>query len=138
MFRAAGARQLSLDEAFAEADILSVHVPLNAGTRHLVSMDRIRAMKRTALLINTSRGGLVDTQALAAALKDGLIAGAGLDVFEEEPLPPFHPLLHCPNAVLTSHTAWFSEACVSLLQRLAAEEAVRGLRGLPLKNCVNP
>jgi D-3-phosphoglycerate dehydrogenase len=138
VFRDAGARQLSLDEAFAEADILSVHVPLNAGTRHLVSMDRLRAMKRTALLINTSRGGLVDTQALAAALKDGLIAGAGLDVFEEEPLPPFHPLLHCPNAVLTSHTAWFSEASVSRLQRLAAEEAVRGLRGLPLKNCVNP
>ena len=84
VFRDAGARRLSLDEAFAEADILSVHVPLIAGTHHLVSADRLRSMKRTAILINTSRGGLVDTHSLASALREGMIAGAGLDVFEGE------------------------------------------------------
>ncbi len=136
-FQEAGARSLSLGDAFAEADILSLHVPLAAGTRHLVTMGRLRAMRRTALLINTSRGGLVDTVALAAALDEGLIAGAGLDVFEEEPLPPSHPLLRCPGAVLTSHTAWYSEASVVRLQRLAAEEAVRAVLGEPLKNQVN-
>ena len=138
VFRDAGARRLSLDEAFAEADILSVHVPLIAGTHHLVSAERLRSMKRTAILINTSRGGLVDTHSLASALREGLIAGAGLDVFEEEPLPPTHPLLQCPTAILTSHTAWFSEASVARLQQLAAEEAVRGINGLPLMNRVNP
>ena len=136
-FSDAGARSLSLAEAFAEADILSLHVPLVAGTRHLVSMERLRSMRRTALLINTSRGGLVDTLALAAALAEGLIAGAGLDVFEEEPVAADHPLLRCPGALLTSHTAWFSETSVVRLQRLAAEEAVRAIRGEPLKNQVN-
>jgi D-3-phosphoglycerate dehydrogenase / 2-oxoglutarate reductase len=137
-FHEAGARRLSIGEAFAEADILSLHVPLIPGTRHLVSMERLRSMKRTALLINTSRGGLVDTRSLATALAEGLIAGAGLDVFEEEPLSPAHPILQSPNAVLTSHTAWFSEASVSRLRRLAAVEATRGIKGLPVLNRVNP
>lgn len=136
-FRNAGARRLSLDEAFTESDILSLHVPLNPGTRHLVSTDRLRSMKPTALLINTSRGGLVDTRGLAVALAEGRIAGAGIDVFEEEPLQPGHPLLNCPNAILTSHIAWFSEASISRLQQLAAEEAVRGITGLPLLNRLN-
>jgi D-3-phosphoglycerate dehydrogenase len=137
-FRGAGARRLSLDEAFSGADVLSLHMPLIPGTRHLVSGERLRSMKRSAILINTSRGGLVDTQGLAAALADGVIAGAGLDVFEEEPLPTSHPLLHCPTAVLTSHIAWFSDTSVLRLRRLAAEEAVRGIRGLPPRNRVNP
>jgi len=133
-----GALRLSLDEVFAEADVISLHVPLNTGTRHLVSKSRLRSMKKTGILINTSRGGLIDTHGLAVALNEGVIAGAGLDVFEEEPLPSTHPLLQCPNAVLTSHTAWFSDASVRRLQRLAGEEAVRGIQGLPLKNRVNP
>jgi D-3-phosphoglycerate dehydrogenase len=136
VFREAGARRLSIDSAFAEADILSIHVPLIPSTRHLVSMDRLRSMKRTAILINTSRGALVDTRGLAAALSEGLIAGAGLDVFEEEPLQTDHPLLRCPNVLLTSHIAWFSDASVSRLQRLAAEEAVRAIKGMPPKNRV--
>jgi D-3-phosphoglycerate dehydrogenase len=136
-FRDAGARRLSVEEAFAEADVLSLHVPLNPSTHHLVSMDRLRRMKRAAILINTSRGGLVDTHALANALTEGLIAGAGLDVFEEEPLQPTHPLLRCPSAILTSHIAWFSAASVSRLQRLAADEAVRAIKGLPPANQVN-
>jgi D-3-phosphoglycerate dehydrogenase len=137
-FREAGARRLALSEAFVEADLLSLHVPLIPDTRHLVSADRLRTMKRTAILLNTSRGGLIDTYALASALNTGVIAGAGLDVFEEEPLPLAHPLRQCPNAVLTSHIAWYSEASMSRLQRLAAEEAVRGLKGQPPKNPVYP
>jgi D-3-phosphoglycerate dehydrogenase len=136
-FHQVGARRLSVDQAFSEADILSLHVPLNPGTRHLVSTDRLRSMKPTALVINTSRGGLIDTRGLAIALEEGRIAGAALDVFEEEPLQPGHPLFHCPNAILTSHIAWFSEASIARLQRLAAEEAVRGIMGLPLMNRVN-
>lgn len=136
-FRDAGARRLTIDQAFTEADILSLHVPLNAGTRHLVSSDRLRSMKPGSLLINTSRGGLVDTRSLAAALTEGRIAGAGLDVFEEEPLPSDHPLRHCPHAILTSHTAWYSEASIARLQRLAGEEAGRAIAGLPILNQVN-
>jgi D-3-phosphoglycerate dehydrogenase len=136
-FEIAGVRRLTLDEAFVAADILSVHLPLVAATRHVVSADRLVLMKPTALLVNTSRGGLIDTRALAAALERGVIAGAGLDVFEEEPLPPAHPLLRCASAALTSHTAWFSEASVRTLQRLAAEEVVRALRGEPLQNRVS-
>jgi len=137
VFREASVQRLTREEAFATADVLSLHMPLIPATRHLVAADQLATMRRTAVIVNTSRGGLIDTRALAAALAEGRIAGAGLDVFEEEPLPASHPLLQCPNAVLTSHTAWFSEASVQRLQRLAAEEVVRGLRGEPLKNQVN-
>jgi D-3-phosphoglycerate dehydrogenase len=137
VFREAGVRRVTLDEAFAGADMLSVHLPLTAETKRLVSAERLAAMRPSAILLNTSRGGLIDTRALAAALQAGRLAGAGLDVYEEEPLPLAHPLLECATAMLTSHTAWFSTASVQCLQRLAAEEAVRGLRGEPLKNRVN-
>ena len=137
VFREAGVRRVTLDEAFAVADMLSVHMPLIAETRHLVSAERLATMRPSAILLNTSRGGLIDTKALAAALQAGRLAGAGLDVYEEEPLPLTHPLLQCTTAVLTSHTAWFSAASVQRLQRLAAEEVVRGIRGEPLKNQVN-
>jgi D-3-phosphoglycerate dehydrogenase / 2-oxoglutarate reductase len=137
VFHETGVRRVALDEAFPAADVLSLHMPLMPSTRHLVSAERLAAMRSDAIIVNTSRGGLIDTRALAAALSEGRIAGAGLDVFEEEPLPPAHPLLQCPTALLTSHIAWFSEASVTSLQRLAAEEAVRGIRGEPLKNQVN-
>ncbi|HEY4299961.1 MAG TPA: C-terminal binding protein [Candidatus Didemnitutus sp.] len=134
VFADAGVRRVTLEEGLACADVLSLHLPLTAGTRHLLSAERLSAMRPTAILVNTSRGGLVDTIALAAALQAGNLAGAGLDVFEEEPLAPAHPLRACGNAVLTSHTAWYSEASVRTLQRLAAEEVARALRGEPLKN----
>jgi len=137
VFHHAGVQRVTLDDAFACADVLSVHLPLMAATRHLVSAPRLATMRPSALLVNTSRGGLVDTRALAAALTAGRLAGAGIDVFEEEPLPRDHPLLQCASALLTSHTAWYSEASVQSLQRLAAMEAVRGLRGEALKNQVN-
>ena len=87
-------------------------------------------------VVNTARGGLIDTVALAEALQTGVIAGAGLDVFDPEPLPDQHPLRHCGNAILTSHVGWFSDHSVPKLQRLAAEEVVRALRGEALRHQV--
>lgn len=129
---------LTLDELFRQADILSLHVPLTPETKHFVSADRLAQMKSTAIVVNSARGGLIDTVALAQALRAGTIAAAGLDVFESEPLEEDHPLRKCPNALLTSHVAWYSERSVPRLQLLAAQEAVRGLRGEPLRNQVNP
>ena len=136
-FAKADVRRLMEEELFASADVLSLHLPLIAETKHFVDAKRLRSMRPSALVVNTSRGGLIDTLALAEALRAGRIAGAGLDVFETEPLPPDHPLCSAPNTILTSHIAWFSEASVPRLQRLAAEEAVRVLRGEPFKNRVN-
>lgn len=136
-FEKAGVLSLSLDELFTKADILSLHSPLTDQTRHMVNASRLKSMKKTAIVVNTARGPLIDTVALASALNEGTIAGAGLDVFEVEPLPEDHPLRKTPNAILTSHTAWYSEASVPELQRKAAEEIVRGLKGEPLKNQIN-
>lgn len=118
---------LTLDEALATADVLSLHAPLTDTTRHMMDARAFAKMKSTSLLINTARGGLIDSVALAEALDSGHLAGAGLDVFEPEPLDEHHPLRHCTNALLTSHVAWYSELSGSKLQRLAAEEAVRVL-----------
>jgi len=137
VFQSAGIGAKRLDEIFATADILSLHCPLTPETHHLVNATRLEQMKPTAVLVNTARGALVDTVALAHALAQGQIASAGLDVFEQEPLPENHPLRDCPNAILTSHLAWYSERSVPELQRKAAEEIVRGLRGEPLRNQIN-
>ncbi|MEM4061331.1 MAG: D-2-hydroxyacid dehydrogenase [Desulfurococcaceae archaeon] len=98
-----GAKYVSLEELLRTSDVVSIHVPLLPETVHLINEERLKLMKRTAILINTSRGPVVDTKALIKALKEGWIAGAGLDVFEEEPLPPGHPLTELDNVVLTSH-----------------------------------
>lgn len=132
-----GVTKLSLDELFSQSDILSLHLPLSPETHHLANATRLRQMKPHAILVNTARGALIDTVALAAALQENIIASAGVDVFEAEPPEGDHPLLACDNALLTSHVAWFSESSVPLLQRLAAEELVRGIRNEPLKNQVN-
>ncbi len=136
-FREAGVARLSLSELFKQADVLSLHSPLTPETKHVVNASTLRQMKPTSILVNTARGALIDTVALAEALQHGKLSGAGLDVFETEPLPSDHPLRRCNNVLLTSHTAWYSEASVPQLQRLAAEEIVRALRGEPLKNQVN-
>ncbi len=132
---AAGVRALPLDELLATADIISLHLPLNEATRHLINEATISSMKKGAILVNTSRGGLIDTMALAAALEQQQIA-AGLDVFETEPLPATHPLRNCKLALLTSHTAWYSERSVPELQYMAAAEVLRALQGEALKNRV--
>ncbi|ADI31379.1 D-2-hydroxyacid dehydrogenase [Staphylothermus hellenicus] len=97
------AKCVDLDTLLKTADIVSIHVPLVPATKHLINEEKLRLMKKTAILINTARGGVVDTNALVKALKEGWIAGAGLDVFEEEPLPPEHPLTKLDNVVLTPH-----------------------------------
>jgi D-3-phosphoglycerate dehydrogenase len=132
-----GVEKVGLDELFTHADLLSLHLPLAPETKHFVSAARLAAMKPTAILVNTARGPLIDTVALATALHAGHLGGAGIDVFEQEPLPADHPLRGAPRALLTSHVAWYSESSIPRLQRLAAEEAARGLRGEPLKNQVN-
>ena len=95
------ARVVSLDEIFRTADYVTLHVPMTPETAHMVSRERLSEMKPTAYLINTSRGGVIDEAALAAALKEGRLAGAGLDVFESE--PPTGPILEAPNTILTPH-----------------------------------
>jgi D-3-phosphoglycerate dehydrogenase len=135
-FQAAGVQSVSREALLAEADILSLHMPLTGETRHLIDAGALQAMKSSAILINTARGGLIDTRALADALADGTIGAAGLDVFETEPLEADHPLRRAPNCLLTSHNAWYSTASQPRLQRLAAEEAVRAIRGEPLRSPV--
>lgn len=132
-----GVEKVERDDLFTRADILSLHLPLTAETKHFVSASRLAEMKKTAIIVNTARGPLVDTVALAAALTAGAIGGAGLDVFEQEPLPADHPLIKAPSSLITSHVAWYSESSIPRLQHLAGEEVARGLRGEPLKNQVN-
>ena len=103
--QAIGARAVSLDELLAAADVISLHVRLNDGTRGMIGADQFARMKRRAILINTARGGVVDERALAEALRAGRIAGAALDVFEHEPLGAQSPLADCPNLLLTPHIA---------------------------------
>jgi phosphoglycerate dehydrogenase-like enzyme len=103
--RELGATYVPLDELLAAADVVTIHVPLNAQTRHLIDARALGLMKRTAVLVNTARGGLVDEAALAEALRSGQIGAAGLDVLDQEPPPADHPLFGLPNAILTPHMA---------------------------------
>jgi len=102
---ALGARFRLMDEVLAQADLVSLHVPLLASTRHMMSTREFRLMKKEAFLINTCRGPVVDEAALIAALNDGEIAGAGLDVFDREPPPADNPLFTMENVILTAHMA---------------------------------
>ena len=106
-----------LDQVLAESDVLSLHCPLTPTTRNLIGIEQMRRMKRNALLINTSRGGLVDEAALIQALDEGLIAGAGFDVLTTEPPTNSHPLLALrrPNFILTPHVAWASDGAMQFL-----------------------
>jgi D-3-phosphoglycerate dehydrogenase len=130
-------RRRTLEELLTEADILSLHVPLTPETRHLLDAERLARMKPSAILINTARGSVIETPALVEALLTGRIAAAGIDVFEEEPLPLDHPLLSCPNALVAPHYAWHSRESKPKLYLMAVAEAIRGVRGEPLRGCVN-
>ena len=117
----AGAEYATLEHLLATADVISLHLPLTPGTKHMISTDQLNLMKPTALLINTARGGLVDEQALADALRAGRIGGAGFDVLSSEPPDPDNPLLApgLHNFILTPHVAWASqEAMQSLADQL--------------------
>jgi D-3-phosphoglycerate dehydrogenase len=133
-----GVELVPLEELFSRSDYLSLHCPLLPETRHLVNREKLALMRPGAILINTARGPVIDTSALMQALGEGRLAAAGLDVFEEEPLPPASPLRTHPAVVLTDHTAWYSEESQLQLQRTAAEEVVRVCTGgLPL-SLANP
>lgn len=128
-----GVTLTELGELLAEADAITLHIPLTEQTQHFINQERLGQMKPTAVLVNTARGGLVDPDALVAALQAGKLRAAALDVFEEEPLPEDSPLRASENLLLTPHIAWYSERAVERLQQLAAEEAARALLGQPLR-----
>ncbi len=112
-----------------EADVVSIHAPLTAETRGIIDRDALAQMKPTAFLINCARGGLVDEDALLEALRAGRLAGAGLDVFVEEPTPAEHPLLRLENVVATPHVAGSSAEALRLMAETVADDVLRVLRG---------
>lgn len=134
---AAGLELTDLKTLCRDADVISVHAPLTSETRRVLDADLFAVMKPTTIVINVARGGLVDEAALADALNAGRIFGAGIDVFEQEPVRAYHPLLFTPNTVLSDHTAWYSERSVGVLQRNAATEIHRVLSGEAPQNWVN-
>jgi D-3-phosphoglycerate dehydrogenase len=132
--KALGVEPVSFDTAIEQADALTVHVPLNAETHHIVDASVLARMRTGAVLVNTARGGLIDETALATALNAGRIAGAALDVVENEPLPPDSALRTTTHLLLTPHAAFFSDGSLKALQRLATKEADRALSGQHLRN----
>jgi D-3-phosphoglycerate dehydrogenase len=133
----AGVIKTDLETLVTESDFVSLHAPLNQHTRHMIDAELIKKMKPMAVLVNTSRGGLVDEQALYEALKNNKIHAVGIDVFEVEPVQKNNPLLTLPNAICTDHTAWFTEESVVELQHKAAMEVLRVLDGDTPNNWVN-
>jgi glyoxylate reductase len=132
-----GARRVELDELLRRADVVSIHAPLMDETRHLINADTLALMKETAYLVNSARGPIVDEAALVDALKAGKIAGAGLDVYENE--PETHPgLLELDNVVLLPHLGSATIETRTAMGVLAAENAVAVLKGEPPKTPVNP
>lgn len=129
---------VDLDAIFSKSDFLSIHLPLTAETRGLVSRERLRQMKPTSVLINTARGPIIDQPALVEALQAGWVAGAGLDVYEEETLPAGHPLLSLPNVVTTPHVAFYSEESLIDLRTLATRNVAAVLAGRRPAWVVNP
>jgi D-3-phosphoglycerate dehydrogenase / 2-oxoglutarate reductase len=118
-----------LGRLLAESDYVSLHAPATPDTRGLIGEPELRAMKPTAYLINTSRGSLVDEEALMRALTEGWIAGAAVDVLSSEPPPADHPLLALDNAIVTPHAAFYSGTAIEELQTKAARNVAAALRG---------
>ena len=136
--REMGVELVDLDRLLKESDYITIHAPLNAQTRHLINAAALARMKPTAILVNCSRGALVDTQALQAALKDRRIAAAGIDVHEQEPPPKGYGLFELDNVIVSDHAAWYSEDSVHQIQREAAECVAAVLTGRRPVNLVNP
>lgn len=132
------ARAVSLDELFERSDFLSVHVPLNNETHHMINGEVFKKMKKTAILINTARGPIVDHGALWEALESGHIAFAALDVTEPEPLPRTHPLYTLQNCLIVPHLGSASIVTRAKMGVMAAENLLAGVMGRKLPNCVNP
>jgi len=126
-----------LETVLKESDYISIHAPLTEETRHLISTDQFNLMKDSAIVINTSRGPLVDQQALYTALKEGQINSAGIDVYETEPVEKDCPLFELDNVVLTDHAGWYSEDSQIELQTKAARNVAQALGGEVVKNLIN-
>lgn len=136
LVRDAGCEPVDVSEAIARADLLTLHVPLTEATEHLVDDAAIATMKPNAVIVNTCRGALVDEAALAAALREGRLGAAALDVFDGEPLAEDSPLRDLDNVLLTPHAAWFSPEALEDLPVHAAENIIRFLdgRSVPIVN----
>lgn len=136
--RSQGAKPASMDALLRTSDFVSLHVPLTRQTHHLIDQKKLSLMKPSAVLINTARGGVVDESALVAHLQKGLIARAGLDVYEKEPPLPDNPLLASDRVVLTPHSSAIVPAALDRVRIAAVNNVVRVLKGLRPLNVVNP
>ncbi len=138
-FTALGVERVeSLDELLARSDYVSIHTPLTAETRHHFGRDQFEKMKLSAYLLNTSRGPVIDEEALVEALEEGQIAGAGLDVYEHEPLAADSPLLQMDNVVLTPHSAAYSNQAIANLRRRVGQACVDIMQGRWPSTVANP
>ena len=133
-----GARRVEMDELLSESDFISLHVNLTDETHHLIDADALRAMKPTAVLVNTSRGPVVDPDALESALRGGEIFAAGLDVTDPEPLSSDHPLVALPNCIVVPHIASASRVTRGKMAAMAAANLLSGVRGERLPTPINP
>ncbi|MFL6566275.1 MAG: NAD(P)-dependent oxidoreductase, partial [Burkholderiales bacterium] len=129
----AGAKRVERDELLARSDVVTIHLVLSERTRGLIGERELARMKPTAFLVNTSRGPIVDEAALASALKNGKIAGAGVDVYDAEPIGPDHPLLAAPNTVLTPHLGYVTRESYGAYFRGAVEDIAAWRRGAPVR-----
>ncbi|MBP38597.1 MAG: hypothetical protein CL726_04700 [Chloroflexi bacterium] len=132
------ASAVTLDELLKQSDFVSLHAPLIPATENMISTSELAKMKSGSIIVNCSRGGLIDEDALAASLASGHIAGAGLDVVEPTPPEPSSVLLKQDNVIITPHTAFFSQASTLELERRTAQEAIRVLNGELPENLINP
>lgn len=132
-----GAEYRNLDQLLQEADIVTIHVPLTKETHYMINEERLKKMKKSAILINTARGSVIDTDALIKALKEGWIAGAGLDVFEQEPLPANHPLTAFKNVVLVPHIGSATYETRHAMAELVAENLIAFYEGREPPTLVN-
>lgn len=131
-----GLEYVSLEQLMEQSDIVSLHVPNNAATKGMIYADLIARMKKTALFINCARGPIVDNAALAKALEEGKIAGAGIDVYDmEPPIPADYPLLHAPNTILTPHVAFSSEESMIRRAKIVFQNLYAYLEGKPENVC---
>lgn len=131
------AETYDLETVLREADIITIHTPLNEETRYMFDEPQFRLMKPHAILVNTARGGVVNTEALAKALKEGWIGGAGIDVYEKEPPPPDMPLFDCPNATLSAHIGWMSVEAGWHIRYKIMDDIRACMAGQPPANTVN-
>lgn len=132
-----GVRSVELDDLLRQSDAITLHCPLTPGTTHLIDRARLARTKPGAVLVNTSRGGLVDLDAVDEAVESGVLASVALDVLDGEPDPPLaHPLLRRPEVLVTPHVAWYSLDARHALAIKSAEEALRSVRGEPLRSAI--